>query len=510
MKFFFLKEHGLYKIFKTLEKVPAKKTIHINIDPEHAFFENERRAAQLKELLDKKEIVAFFIAKTQRTKNFFDRTNLPYIFQEKHPIRKALHIAKLFLFDIKRFHLHAIEKKNYLFFVVFGAEFLFVALIILGLYTLIVPSVNVQITPTYQVEDVTYNFRYYPASDTEYPNFSRYLNIPFYSWYLDHNYELTISANNIRHIQNPSKWTITIYNTTEDELNLVANTRFITEDWLFFKATNGFTIPSGNKETPSQVDINVEAMEFDDKNIIIGTRGNIGSWTQLRIRNITKSYFTKEIYATTKTDFQWWSSTSTWFLTQEDTSILSGKLIEYIQKNTANIITKNFRDPEAFFINFSGLIHYEINNITIQDYTKQQQPILKGTVSARIYFPFVKRSDFNEVIMLYTEQRPSEKTNVISIDRNSLVFYDDIKTVDNLFVIPTKISVIQWYDFEMDINKVSESIKNRITGLRTEQAREIILSYPEISTARIVIRPPRYTTIPTLKSRINLRIEDPK
>jgi hypothetical protein len=510
MKFFFLKEHGLYKIFKTLEKVPARKTIHINIDPEHAFFENERRAAQLKELLDKKEIVAFFIAKTQRTKNFFERTNLPYIFQERHPIRKALHIAKLFLFDIKRFHLHAIEKKNYLFFVVFGAEFLFVALIVLGLYTLIVPSANIQITPTYQVEDITYNFRYYPASDTEYPNFSRYLNIPFYSWYLDHNYELTISANNIRHIQNPSKWTITIHNTTEDELSLIANTRFITEDGLFFKALRAFTIPAGSSENPSQIDIDVEAMEFDDKNIIIGTRGNIGSGTQMRIRNITKSYFTKEIYATAKTDFQWGASTSTWFLTQEDVSILSGKLIEHIQKNTANIITQNFRNQDAFFINFPNLISYEINNITIQDYTKQEQPILKGTISARIYFPFVRRADFNKVIMLYTEQRPSEKTNVISIDRNSLVFYSDIKTVDDLFIIPTKISVIQWYDFQTDINKVAENIKNRITGLRTEQAREIILSYPEISTARIVIRPPRYTTIPTLKSRINLRIDTPK
>jgi hypothetical protein len=73
MKFFFIKEHGLYKIFKTLEKVPNKKTIHIHIDPEHAFFENDRWAKQIKEILDKKEIIAFFIAKTQKTKSFFER-----------------------------------------------------------------------------------------------------------------------------------------------------------------------------------------------------------------------------------------------------------------------------------------------------------------------------------------------------------------------------------------------------------------------------------------------------
>ncbi|NOZ44163.1 MAG: hypothetical protein GXP45_03345 [bacterium] len=41
MKIYFLKEHSLYKIFKTLEKVPVGKTVQIFFDPEHSFFENE-------------------------------------------------------------------------------------------------------------------------------------------------------------------------------------------------------------------------------------------------------------------------------------------------------------------------------------------------------------------------------------------------------------------------------------------------------------------------------------
>ena len=112
MKFFFLKEHWLYKIFKTLEKIPNKKTIHVYIDPEHAFFENERRSKQIKEILDKRQIAAFFIAKTERIKNFFEKVWLPYIFQERHPMLKFLHVMYLFFFNIKRFHLHALEKKK--------------------------------------------------------------------------------------------------------------------------------------------------------------------------------------------------------------------------------------------------------------------------------------------------------------------------------------------------------------------------------------------------------------
>ena len=112
--------------------------------------------------------------------------------------------------------------------------------------------------------------------------------------------------------------------------------------------------------------------------------------------------------------------------------------------------------------------------------------------------------------MLYTEQRPSAKVDIVSIDRNSLVFYDDIKKVDNLFIIPTKISIIEGYDFINDVNKVTESIKNRIAATTIEQARDIILSYPEVSTVRIIVRPPRYTTLPKLKSRLYLDINTPE
>jgi len=510
MKFFFLQEHGLYKIFKTLEKVPKKKTIHIHIDPEHAFFQNDRRAKQIKEILDKREVVWLFVAKTQRAKNFFERNNLQYIFKEKHPIRKTLHMMKLFLFDIKKFHLHAIEKKNYIFFVVFGAEFVFVCIILFSLYTLIVPSTTLQITPTYQIEDITYNFRYYPADDTEFPTISRYLNIPFYSWYIDHRYELTMSASNIRHIQNPSKWTITIQNTTEDELSLVPNTRFITDDGLFFRATQTFVIPAGTQEQPGETTINIEAMETDNEWAIMGTRGNIWSGTKLWIRNLTRSFFTKEISATATTDFQWGSSLSTGFLTEEDEGILSERLAQHITNNTTNILTRNFNDESAFFLNFNELISYEVLDVQIDDYNEQEQPILRGEIQARIYFPYVLREDFNNAIMLYTEQRPSDKMNIIGIDKNSLIFYSDIRIIDNLYVIPTKISIIQGYDFQEDINKIVEGIKDRIVWVNERQAREILLSYPEISTTRIIIRPPRYTTIPKLKSRIRIRINQPE
>jgi hypothetical protein len=52
------------------------------------------------------------------------------------------------------------------------------------------------------------------------------------------------------------------------------------------------------------------------------------------------------------------------------------------------------------------------------------------------------------------------------------------------------------------------SIKEHIISLDKEKAKEIITAYPEISNAIIGITPPRYNSIPKIKSRINISIKN--
>ena len=122
MKLFFLKDHSLYKIFKTLEKIPNKKTIWIYIDPEHAFFDNERRGKQIQEILEKKQLNAFFVTKTEKARTFFLRLGLQIQHQEQHKIVKILRLAYLFFFNMKKFHLLVYTKKNYIFYTIFVLE----------------------------------------------------------------------------------------------------------------------------------------------------------------------------------------------------------------------------------------------------------------------------------------------------------------------------------------------------------------------------------------------------
>jgi hypothetical protein len=119
MKLFFLKEHSLYKIFKTIEKVPSGRTIYIYIDPEHSFFDNEWRGKEIKELLQKKSLNAMFVTKTEKSKYFFSSLGLTVMHQEKHKIIKYLRLIYDFFFNIKKFHLQVYTKKNYIFYAVF-------------------------------------------------------------------------------------------------------------------------------------------------------------------------------------------------------------------------------------------------------------------------------------------------------------------------------------------------------------------------------------------------------
>jgi len=156
----------------------------------------------------------------------------------------VLNLIYLFFFNIKRFHLQAYAKKNYLFYAIFGFEVIFFLIILYLLYTLILPSANLTVTSANQVENIVYNFRYYPAEDTEYPTLSRYLSIPLTSGFIDYKYDMSLSVANVKHLQNPSQGQIRIINKTEKEYSFIKDTRLETTDGIVFKSNNRFKVPA--------------------------------------------------------------------------------------------------------------------------------------------------------------------------------------------------------------------------------------------------------------------------
>lgn len=296
MKIFFLKEHSLYKIFKTLEKVPIGKSVQIYIDPEHSFFENERWGTQIQDLLDKRKIKATFVTKSDKNKRFFENLGLDVLYQEENKVVKAFNVAYMFLFNIKKFHLYVYTKKNFIFYLVFAFEAAFILAVMYLLYSLILPSAKIHIFPAHQVENIIYNFRYYPHNNIDYPQDSRYLSLPYYTGYFEYQYDMSISASHLKHIQNPSHGFIKVYNKTNKEYSFVPNTRLVTTDGRMFQTLEWFKLPPGNEELPGERIVEVKAMEKDANGVYMGTRGNVEKNTQMYIKNLKASFYIKDIY----------------------------------------------------------------------------------------------------------------------------------------------------------------------------------------------------------------------
>ncbi len=507
MKLFFFADDSLYKIFKTLEKIPRWKEVEISIEPTHSLFDNERRWKQIKEIIDKRSIKATFSTQNEKCKNFFEKIWLQTNYVEKNKILKALKMLYLFIFNIKKFHLDSKWKwKKYWIFLIFGFEILFTLWIIYLIYSLVVPNAKITINPSQNTETIIYNFRYYPAQNTQYPQYAKHISIPYYTGSFQYKYDLSINTANIKYLQNPSIWEIKIFNTTNDSFTFIPNTRFITDDGRLFQTTNYVELPAWYNWVAGEKIIRVKAMEQDDNWIVMWSRWNIPSWTKLYIKNLKQSFFLKEIYAVAMQDFTGWSLESEWEISGQDIEILSWKLVNYIEQQKKNIAIQNFSDKQWILLTFSDTINYDIKSIDIPYQIWEKSSLINWTITADINFIYIKRNDLVSAFSEYINQRPSEKSKFISIDQNSLVFFEDDGSIDNewIYVVPTKIQIIQWYDFSKDINWILDEIKDHIVWADKEDARVYTLKYPEISSVKLKVSPRWYSNIPKLKSRIKI------
>ena len=512
MKFFFAKTDSLYKIFKSLEKIPSHRNVEIFIDPEHALFDNERWWQQIKEIIDKNQIYATFITKNKKNRNYFQSVwlNINYI-KEKN-IEKALNIFYLFFFNIKKFHLHTYESKKYLFVLIFFFEILLILWILRFIISLIVPSANIIVQPSENSETIVYNVRYYPYNDPSAAVETRFLYVPFYPWQIDYKHELTISTANSKYITNPSSGKIKIYNKREQEYNLVWGTQFITSDWLIFRAIKDFTLPAGTQRIPSETIINVTADEYDENWDLIWVRWNINFKTQLLIKNLDESSLAKDIRAESIENFAWWQSESIWTVTQKDIDQLKQKLTEQVYDKKMQIVSSNFPITWWFILPFDSITTTNFNDIQIQQSSWDDSATIKWSAFVTYNYLYVMREDLYQVFMTYVNERQSENNLVIKINPDTLQFLKDSNTTSSseikknwkVYSIATQIDVIQNYDFENDPKQILQEIKNKIPWMSTNDARNYILStYDEIWSVKISV-PLRYDSIPVIKSRIKI------
>ena len=513
MKFFFAKTDSLYKIFKSLEKVPSHRSIEIFVDPEHTLFDNEWWWEQIKDILDKNGIDATFVTKNKKNREYFEAVWLKTNLMKEKKVQRALNTVYLFFFNIKKFHLQTYESKKYLFIMIFFLEILLILWILWFIISLIVPNATIVLRPSESAETIIYNVRYYPKDDSLSATENRFLYVPFYTWSLGYKYELTISTANSKYISNPSQGKIKIYNKRDKEYNIMKNTQFKTSDGLIFRAVDDFILPAWTEKNPSETVITVKADEYDDNWELIGIRWNIPFKTQMYIIKLEESSIKKDIWAESIEKFYWWDSESIWTVTDNDIQQLKQKLVDQVYAKKIQTVTENFQITWWVMLPFDTITTTTFNNIEIPYLSGDDVSTIKWTAYVTYNYVYVLWSDLYQVFMTYINERQPENNIISRIDSNTLQFLknsnttnsDEIKKIWKSYVISTQVDVIQTYDFEHDPRQIFPEIKNNIAGIGIDEARNYILStYDEIWSVKISV-PLWYNSIPVIKSRIKIK-----
>ena len=172
-------------------------------------------------------------------------------------------------------------------------------MILYFLYSLILPKTVITIHPSYQINEIAYNFRYLTPDKIEnYPYKDEHIIIPLMQDTIAVNKILSIDGEKIEFSSQPAKGKIRLVNTTSKVVTLVKNTQIMNEEGVIFLTNKEITIPKakGNGQAGYR-DIDVTAKSHDDAGKIIGTRGNIAQNTKFIVKNLKQSKYTKEVYA---------------------------------------------------------------------------------------------------------------------------------------------------------------------------------------------------------------------
>lgn len=297
MKLFFTRDDSFYKICKTVEKLPKNKKISILMDAQNSFFGNPRRGKQVKNILDEKHISYVFACKSERTRRYCDEVGLVYTYDQPNPFLRGVKLVYMFFFQAQKFHLSLFNKKSTLSYVFFIGEMLIIGLIAYFLYQFVLPSATVYVKPSYTVEDIIYNFRYYPTWSGEEVEDSSFISIPYTTGEVHYTYTLKTNTQNISFLQKPSMGQIKIINTSQQTFSLRPGTKLITKDGLLFMMPDAVNIPAAARRSSTEILANAVALDKDEESNIMGARGNIPVGTELLIRNLPQSYTSKQVYA---------------------------------------------------------------------------------------------------------------------------------------------------------------------------------------------------------------------
>jgi len=328
------------------------------------------------------------------------------------------------------------DKKDYLSFIVLWIESLILLIALYIFYVILVPTSVLSIKPSYNLEEIAYNFRYYPIESPLWWQDTKFISIPYYKSNIEHDLAFSVPLSDLKYNVINAQWFVKVTNTLNTQLTLKPNTKFMTDDGLLYKSLDWITVPGR-----WSVVVSVESLEKDEKDQIIWTRGNIQAGTKLQVKNLQGSLKSKiEVLSTV--NFSGGKFFTEGIISDKDISNFTSKAKEQIAKIKRDVLIKQLKTESTKPLLFDDMIDVEILSISLNKKAWDVANVVDGSIKAKLIYRYIYRDELMSAVYKFTAERPNQSFSLLEIDRNSTVLFDRFISSTGVYIIPTKVNTV--------------------------------------------------------------------
>lgn len=321
-----------------------------------------------------------------------------------------------------------------------------------------------------------------------------------------------------------SQGTIQVHNLSDENIELIAGTRFRTVDnTLEFVTKKAFSIPAASTDNfwetaAGTVSIEIEAQVQTPNGEITGTKWDIPKDTKLILPWLSEE-MRKRIFAVSTSKFSGWSSKVNHKVWESDIEygkkILEDKMKSLaLEKIQQSISEQNKENTSEFRIltHSSGISYHDITTEVldwVQAGDERENFQIQWKLSLTSY-SYNADSIIQKLKSIISEKTLPGVETILHIDPKSLRLSQIIyaKNERDLELKATfEIDAYMLYDFSDTENSYLTTLKEQIRWLDKEEAQSILINNPHISQAKINIRPFFVKKVSNIVSNIVFKIE---
>lgn len=308
---------------------------------------------------------------------------------------------------------------------------------------------------------------------------------------------------------------IKIFNAESRDWPLITKTRFQTADGLIFRITKDIIVPKANGDAAGTIEADVEADPLDVYEKVVGERGNIGP-SKFFLPALRESS-REQLYAQSEQPFNGGSTASTPLVLAEDLTAAKQFVIEELKKKVlAEMMTEvdsyNAVNQTKFsLLTGEGALIYGDARVTVPEESVGKE-ILEIPVSGEIPVRGVMydHAEFLDLLKQNLAKSQSPDKKIVKIEDDSLqykIFESD--QAGAILKATATIKAIEEYAIdpqsEAGINLLRK-IKERVTDLPLEEAKNRVQNLPEVHTAEIETWPLWAPRMPKVPENIEVKI----